>query len=122
LDAAEEQRDRAEAQADYFSEMFDKVATKAKLSQAEIAAIRGQTLRPCSRPRISTPWTPSARWLRPWHRLERRLIRSGGPPFAEATRRAQQRLRAADHAHVPHYQTDPPLAKRDPQPVAAMDG
>ena len=42
LDSAEEQRDRAEAQADYFAEMFDKVATKAKLSQAEIAAIRAE--------------------------------------------------------------------------------
>jgi hypothetical protein len=42
LDAAEEQRDRAEAQADYFSEMFDSVARKAKLTQAEIAAIRAE--------------------------------------------------------------------------------
>ena len=40
LDAAEERRDRAEAEANFFSQLADEVAARAKMSEAEVAAIR----------------------------------------------------------------------------------
>jgi hypothetical protein len=40
LDAAEERRDRAEAEANFFSELANEVATRAKMTAAEVAKIR----------------------------------------------------------------------------------
>ena len=42
LDAAEERRDAAEAEADFFSQLADEVAGRAKMSKEEIAAIRAE--------------------------------------------------------------------------------
>ena len=42
LQAAEEQRDRAEQEADFFKEMMEETATRAKMSEAEVAAIRAE--------------------------------------------------------------------------------
>ncbi len=39
LRAAEEQRDRAEQEADFFKEMMEETAARAKMSEAEVAAI-----------------------------------------------------------------------------------
>jgi hypothetical protein len=42
LDAAEERRDRAEAEANFFSELADEVANRAKMTDAQVAAIRAE--------------------------------------------------------------------------------
>jgi hypothetical protein len=42
LDAAEDRRDRAEAEADFFSELADEIKARAKMTDAEVAAIRAE--------------------------------------------------------------------------------
>lgn len=42
LDDAVERRDRAETEADFFSQLADEVADRAKMSKKEIAAIRAE--------------------------------------------------------------------------------
>jgi hypothetical protein len=42
LDAAEERRDRAESEANFFTELADEVAKRAKMGEEEIAAIRAE--------------------------------------------------------------------------------